>query len=225
MDLLDFKIGSLLRLDIYDDNGDNIDRVFASQLEESVDEYEAIIAVPIVEGVIYAVRVGWSITVYLQEGNSFHRFQARVIQRMQQDGRALLRILRLSEIEIAQRRRYYRFQCSIPFKYRVITNLKEDLESPYIDGRTADISGSGISFTSKARLAINSLIECEMIIDGKPVYLIGRIIRCLRVTDEDYDRFEYQVGVFFSEIEEHKRELIIKFIFNEERRIIRMHIA
>jgi len=220
MDLLDYQVGSPLRLDIFDDNGVSIDRVFVSQFEEAIDGYEAYIAVPIVEGVIYAVRVGWSITVYMQAGNNFHRFHARVIQRFQRDGQAYLRILRVSEIEMAQRRRYYRFKCSIPFKYRIIANINVDLGAPFIDGKTADISGSGLCFISGARLHEDCIIECELLIDDRIVYLVGKIKRCMRVAEDDSDRFYYLIGVYFSEIEEHKREWIIKFIFNEERRLI-----
>jgi len=147
------------------------------------------------------------------------------MQRLQQDGRALLRILRLSEIEIAQRRRYYRFKCTVPFKYRVITNLKTDLNAPFKECRTADLSGSGLSFSTKARLDMDSLIECELTIDRKPIYLVGNITRCARGTEEDADRYDYQIGVYFSDVEEAKREMIIKFIFNEERRIMKRGIA
>ena len=225
MNLLDFKIGSLLRLDIYDDNNVFIDRDFVSQFEEAIDDYEAYIAVPIVEGVVYAVRVGWSITVYMQEGNNFYRFQARVTQRLQQEGRPLIRILRLSEIDEAQRRKYYRFKCSIPIKYRVITGDRKDLEAQYIDGKTANISGAGLCFTSVEEIRKDSLIECELMIDGTPVYLVGQIMRCARNTEGNLDHFEYQIGVLFSEIEEQKRELIIRFIFYEERRQLQMRIS
>ena len=225
MDLLEFKIGNLLRLDIFDDKGLMIDRVFVSQVEEIIDGYEAIIAAPIVEGVIYAVRVGWVITVYLQEGNSFHRFSARVIERMQQDGRAVVRILRLSEIEIVQRRGYYRFKCSIPFQFTPAAAGANSGEAEPVVGKTIDISGSGLSFTSLEKLAAGDIIDCVLTINEKPLHLAGLIKRCNRVFDEYLERLVYNVGVYFQNIEEAKREIIIKYIFNEERRQLSMYIA
>ena len=218
MDLLDFKIGNLLRLDIFGENGKIIDRDFVSQFEAPINAYEALIAVPIVEGMVYAVRVGWSIIVYMQDGNSFYRFQARVAQRLEIDGRQLLRILRVSAIDEAQRRKYFRFKHEIPFKYRVVNDYRKDLDTPYIDCRTADISGSGLSFTSAVELLKGSFLECELEFGGTPIYLIGKIMRCVRLFEEDMNHFEFQIGVLFSEIEEYKREFIIKFIFHEERR-------
>lgn len=225
MDLRNYKIGSLLRLDVYDDAGRIIDNDFVSQFEESVDEYHAYIAAPIVEGVVYAVRVGWKITVYMQDGNDFYRFFARVTQRLQQDGRPLLRIERISDVDVAQRRQFYRFKCSIPLKYRVISQYKKDGESAFITGKTADISGSGLCFTAGEQIEPDSLIECELTIDSKPIYLVGLIRRCDRKLVSELEQFVYDVGVLFSEIEEQKREMIIKYIFNEERRLRKMRIA
>ena len=136
-----------------------------------------------------------------------------------------MRIIRLSDIDEAQRRRYYRFKCSIPFRYRVIDSQHNDMDAPFVDGKTADISGSGLSFTSAAELEKDCLMECELVIDGTPVYLIGQIMRCTRSSNDDMNRFEYQIGVLFSEIEEQKREFIIKFIFHEERRQLHMRIS
>jgi c-di-GMP-binding flagellar brake protein YcgR len=221
MDLTDYKIGTNLHLDIYDDIGQIIDREFVSKFEEPIDAYEAIIAVPIVEGVIYAVRVGWKITVYMRDGNDFYRFFARVMERVYVDGRALLRIMRLSEIDVAQRRQYYRFKCAIPFRYRLIGDGTDrgSLSLPFLDGTTADLSGSGMCFCSPAELKVRSLIECELSIDKKHVFVIGKIARCLRRSDEDGgDVFKYEVGILFSEIEKRHRELIFTFIVDEERR-------
>ena len=223
--MLDFKTGSRLRLEIFGDSGQSIERVFISQLEEAINEYEAYIAAPIVEGVVYAVRNGWNTTVYTQEGNDFYRFHARVMQRLQRDGLALLRIQRVSDIETTQRRRYYRFKCAIPFKYRIIANIDADMGAPFINGQTADISGAGLSFASADVLEVDSLIECELTIDSKQIYLVGKIKRCYRVQETDSESFKYNVGVFFSEIENAHREMIIRYIFNEERRQIRVGIA
>lgn len=225
MDLLDYKPGCCLRLDIYDDNGRIIDNDFTSKFEEAVDAYDAYISAPIVEGVVYAVRIGWSITVYMQDGNDFYRFFARVTQRLQNEGRQIIRIFRVSDIDVTQRRQYYRFKCSIPFKYRVIKHYKKDLNEPFISGKTADISGSGLCFFSDDELPKDSLVECELNIDGKPIYLIGKTIRCLRGAENEQFRFSYEVGVIFSEIEEKNRDVIVKFIFAEERRNLKTSIA
>ena len=211
-------------MDIYGEGGKIIDRDFVSQFEASISADEAFIAVPIVEGVLYAVRAGWSITVYMQDGNSFYRFQARVTQRLQIEERPLLRILRVSAIDEAQRRKYFRFKHEIPFQYRVITDFRKDINAPFMKSKTVDISGSGLGFTSSIELARGSLIECELMFNGTNIYLIGKIMHCVRLFEEDMNTFTYQIGVLFVEIEEYKREFIIKFIFHEERRQLKTRV-
>jgi c-di-GMP-binding flagellar brake protein YcgR len=222
MDLLNFKIGSPLRLEIFDANGVMINKNFASQFEEAVGADEAFIAVPIVEGVFYAVRAGWHIMVYSQEGNTFYRFRARIAERLTQEGRPVLRISRLGEIDVAQRRNFYRFKCDMRFKYRIITNFKDDSNKPFSEGRTTDISGSGLGFTSRERIDMESLIEFVIKLEGKALYLIGSIKRCAKIMAGDTERVVYNVGVLFSEIEEWQREQIVKYIFNEERRQLKL---
>ena len=220
MDLRDYKIGARLCLDVFDDLGMLIQREFISQFEEALSEYEAYIAAPIVEGVIYAVRPGWRITVYMQDENTLYRFFARVLERKTADGRAVMKILRISEIDEAQRRRYYRFRCSLPVKYRVLENIDTDLEKEFKKGVTADLSGVGMCLHLNEEVNISSIIECELEIGDMDLVLIGHIVRRLRrsLVDAVPAVFEYEVGILFSDITERDRDLIIKFIFEEQRR-------
>ena len=219
MDLMDYSIGSKLYLDVYNDNGKMIDRKFISQFEEAIDSYEAYIAIPIVEGVVYAVRVGWQITVYMRDGNNFYRFDGYILERKIENFRHLIRIKRSSDIAVAQRRQYYRFRCALPFLYRIINDIKHDLDSPYIETTTVDISGAGLCFRSPDTILVESLIECEVTIEDIPIYLIGKIMRCNRMTAY-HKTFRYEVGVLFSDIEPRFREMIVKYIFDEERKLI-----
>jgi len=219
MDLMDYSIGSTLYLDVYNDNGEMINRKFVSQFEEAINSHEAYIAIPIVEGVVYAVHVGWQITVFMRNGNSFYRFNGYILERKVENFRHLMRIKRISDIAVAQRRQYYRFQCELPFLYRVINNLKKDLDRPYIETTTIDISGAGICFRSTNAVLVQSLIECEVSVEEIPIYLIGKVVRCSRRTTYEND-FRYEIGVLFSDIEPRFREIIVRYIFDEERKLI-----
>ena len=218
MDLLDYGIGSRLVLDVYDGIGQLIDREFTSQFEEAINEYEAYIAVPIVEGVVYPLRVGWKIAVYLQDGNNFHRFFAQITERKNTNGIAIMRIDRISAIDTAQRRMYYRFRCTIPFRYRFIHDPIKDMGLPFVDSETIDLSGAGLSFRSSDLVKEEQIIECELFIDEEVISVTGKVARCVPL-DHNPD-FRYEVGILFSEIEQKKRESIFRFIFNEERRRI-----
>jgi len=225
LDLTDYKIGARLNLDIYDDIGEIIDRDFISQFEGALNAYEAYIAVPIVEGMYYAVRIGWKVTVYMQDGNNFYRFFARVVERVKEDARALLLIQRTSEIDVAQRRQYYRFKVAVPFRYKLDGDAGEP-QPPYLGSYTSDISAAGMCFYSKEELAIGTFMDFEISIEGKLIRAIGKVVRCIQKRDPKEDgAWIYELGVLFSDISERSRETIFKFIFDEERRRRRKGVA
>ena len=223
MDLSQYEIGARLCLDVYDDFDVRIEREFISQLAEIYNEYEALIAVPIVEGVVYAVRVGWRITVYMQRNNTLYRFFAKVIERNVRDGIHCMKILRVSEIDEAQRRKYYRFSCSLPVRYRIIEDIYTDLNKEYKRGVTADLSGAGMCLRLREEVEINSIIECEIDFGNVELALVGQIVRKVQrgMFDINHGIFEYDVGILFSDIADRDRDFIIKFIFDEQRRQIK----
>lgn len=208
-------------MDIYDANGVLIDKNFTSRFEGAAGRDEAYIAAPIAEGAVFAVRPGRHIVVYAQDGNTFYRFRARVAQGIMRDGRPALRIARLSDIDAAQRRSFYRFRCSIDFKYRVITNFKDESDKPYLEGRTTDLSGSGLGFASDEAIEPERRIELVIKPEKKSIYLIGAVKKCVRPAGENAERAPYNIGVLFIDIEEWQRDIIVKYIFNEERRQIK----
>ena len=225
MDLRDYGIGSRLALDVYDDLGMLIRKEFISQFEEALDEYEAYIAMPIVEGVIYVVRPGWRITVYMQQENTLYRFSANVIDRRIEGGRHIMKIVRISEIDEAQRRKYYRFRCSLPVRYRILESVHSDSDTGFKQGVTADLSGVGMCLRLREEVNVNSILECEVLFGDAALVLIGNIVRRskMNTTEENPTVFEYEAGILFSDINEHDRDFIIKFIFEEQRRQLKIY--
>ncbi|MDR3120327.1 MAG: flagellar brake protein [Clostridiales bacterium] len=225
MDLLDYKVGSRLNLDVYDDNERIIEHEFVSQFEEAISGEAAYLAIPILEGVVYAIRVGWKIAVYMQNGNDIYRFFGRVTERAQIDGRSLMRVERTSEIDVAQRRQFYRFQCDIPFRYRLVSKDKKSAREPFSKGMTVDLSGSGLRFNVNDPIEKERLIECEFTIENRLIFIVGKVMRCMRKSEGESAASVYEVGLIFSEIEERDRDLIIRFIFDEERRRLKKKLA
>jgi len=222
MDLRDYTTGTRLCLDIHDEMGTRIEREFISQFEEALNEFEAYIAIPIVEGVVYAVRVGWKIVVYMHEKNTLFRFYASVTERKIENGRHLMKIVRTSEIDQAQRRKYYRFACSLPVKYRVIEGEYDDMNKAFKDGVTADLSGGGMCLRLHEILEVDTIIECRVVFGYDDLSLIGHIVKLFdrELNLSDPAIYEHEVGILFSDITEHDRDIIVKFIFDEQLRQI-----
>ncbi|MCL2164298.1 MAG: PilZ domain-containing protein [Oscillospiraceae bacterium] len=222
MEFSEMKPGTNLCLDIYDESNKRIDREFISSVDEILNEYEATIEIPTVEGVVYAVRAGWKLVVYVREGNTIFRFLAKVLDRKIDSGRPIMKIIRTSIIDDVQRRKYFRLDCLIPVKYRIIEDVDADLNMEFKDGLAANLSGVGMSLRIKERVKTPGLIECQMEFEGTVLTLVGEIVRCLdKTTDEDYrGAYNYEIGVMFTEITDHEKDFIIRFIFEEQRRQI-----
>ena len=220
MILSDYEIGARLCLDVFDDFGIRIEREFISQFEEAYDEYEALIAVPIVEGVVYAIRNGWRLTVYMQKNNTLYRFFAKVVERSIKEGIHYMRVLRVSDIDEAQRRKFYRFSCELPVRYRVIEDIYTDLDKEYRHGVTADLSGAGMCLRLHEVVEVNNIVECEIDFGDVDLALIGHIVRRSKRLAVITNRmlYEYDVGILFSDIADRDRDFIVKFIFEEQRR-------
>ncbi|HHY77112.1 MAG TPA: hypothetical protein GX498_01215 [Clostridiales bacterium] len=123
-----------------------------------------------------------------------------------------------------QRRNYYRLKIVIPIHYRTIDSSKQkDSESKeYKEGVLLDISEGGIMFCTKEDIKENDLLEIVMDINkNKKMIFIGNIIR-KQLNEEKTDLYEY--GVKFNELSKHDRNALAKFIFTEQRKLLKKGI-
>jgi c-di-GMP-binding flagellar brake protein YcgR len=142
----------------------------------------------------------------------------------------LLRVELTSNLRKYQRREYYRFSCALEMCSR---NLEEEelqaveAEDPYIlqpglplrRSVIVDISGGGLRFISVQKYEPGSLIYCSyhLVADGetRQYEVIGKV---LAVKELENRPGTYEHRVQYHNMDDHVREEIIKFIFEEERR-------
>ena len=140
-----------------------------------------------------------------------------------------------TELSKVQRRDYYRFQCLLPVKILPIPEdvaflpnmalVESDLEkygNTYgdpVDGDIMDISGGGAKIHSKKDIMTDRYMYMSFKVKSDTVNeRINVIARRVRSEYKDGLRiFEHRVEFLFKEAED--RETIIKYIFDEERRL------
>lgn len=129
-----------------------------------------------------------------------------------------------------QRREYYRLNCILDMKCKEMDSLEvqeflnhvEFFDTDFVmsDGVIVDISGGGIRFISKVRYNEETkiLFNFNLNIGNKDVDFktIGQIIASAPIENR---RGEYENRVKFLNMDADDRENIIRFIFEEERRI------
>lgn len=136
-----------------------------------------------------------------------------------------------SNLRKYQRREYYRFSCALEMNSRPLQEEEVQAveknsvvltpELPLERSVIVDISGGGLRFVAEYAYEVGSLILCRytLWIDGenKEYNLCGKVLNVKEV-DNRPGFFEHRVQ--YVNMDKDNREEIIKYIFNEERKII-----
>lgn len=189
-------------------------KFYPSQILDITGENTFIISGPIHKKNIVILHKDEIIEIgYLVKNKGMYIFNGKILNR---DYSQIykLEIEKISEIRKFQQRAYYRFETSIPvFKKQIIEN--EDGNEIIIENcRTKDISGSGLKLFSNFEHSVGDKILCQFHIDSKSIEAKSEIVR---IEDIDTFDFKYALGINFIDIREKDRDVIIKFIFKEER--------
>lgn len=145
-------------------------------------------------------------------------------------------VVRLNkELSKLQRRAYYRFDCMIPLVYASITEdvalvegVKE-FQKAYIDlidafkirgiGTILDLSGGGARFISSSNLEGVGYLYLQFGVNSpkgrRQIEVPARLVRS--EYKSEIDKYEHRAQFIFKDLDD--REVIIKYIFDEERRL------
>lgn len=220
MKFSDLKAGVKFELEIYNDMDERIDNNFISQFEWAVKDNIAFIAAPILEGNIYPVRLGSVMKGYFINKDDLYKFKAVVLDRTVRENLAYLKIELKSDIEKIQRRQFFRFDYSVPIKYRVVTSMNPEVNEkiPFIKTITRDLSGGGLCILLEAKVNLHEQVECELPVNnGRVVRFFGKVTRFTKRDPEE--KYKFEIGVSFRKIEYKDREAVIGFIFEEQRKL------
>jgi len=220
MKLAEIKTGVKLELEVFNDYNEKINPTFVSQFEHAIDEKTAVIYAPIFEGNIYPIHKGWKMNVYFLHEDNLYRFWAKVTGRKLKSNVALLLIELQSDIERIQRRQFFRFECTLPVKYRVVDVMQETEENkpPFVESVTKDISGGGICIKIKEVVPTGSLIECELELSKTNKLQFYGVVSRVNSREDDLV-YTHESGVSFKYIEKKHKEEIIRYIFAEQRKL------
>ncbi|HOJ09604.1 MAG TPA: flagellar brake protein [Clostridiales bacterium] len=221
--LREMKTGTKLQLELYDEMGKRIDKQFVSQFEYTEDEKTAIIHVPLYEGVIYPIHTSLLLYVFFSQAEKLYSFKAEIIDRFTKGDIPFIRIKILGKITNVQRRSYYRLPCSLPAIYRIASQKEFNCESEhgeFIESNTINISGSGVCILLKDNIQADTLVECYLELkEDYEIYFLGRVVRVTKC--QQNNNYRYKAGIAFEHIKGRHRDAIVKFIFEEQRKLRR----
>ncbi len=206
--------------------------VYTSQILEFDEEYEGVlnIAMPILEGKLIPLEVGRKFELFFYAKKGMYTCNGEIINRYKSSNVYVLVVSLLTDLKKYQRRQYFRLGTNIEIQYKLFTQEDEAyfrrvgevpdeiIKRPYSTGVSVDISGGGVKFISrdnmpketKLLLLINLPFDNEI----KKCEAISKVVFTGTVKGR---RDSYENRVEFLQIKEEDRELLIKYIFKEER--------
>lgn len=187
------------------------------------------IVMPMEQAKLVLLPVDGEYEAFFFTSNGMYKATIRITDRKKANSTYVLIAEFISTLTKFQRREYYRFNCVIEMDIRALTQDEEEeyrknnheliSVSPMEKGVIVDISGGGLRFVSKKQYSQGSVVymKFELVISGKvkEYELAGRVIYSNQIenrTNEYENRVKY---LYMSNI---KREEIIKYIFDEERK-------
>lgn len=211
-DICSLSIGMKLEIEIF--KGSN-GIVYPSQLLDIKDCDEFTISGPIVKNELVLLHVGDDINIsYMIKDKGKHYFLAKIISRSH-TGIYSLKVKKISNIKNIQQRKYYRLPTNIP----ILKHFKEDnekTENNVESCETKDISGGGIKIYSNKLHKSGDRVACALDLLDEKIFIKCKVIR---IEEVDSFNYKYLIGLEFVDIEDRDIDIIIKYIFNEQRKL------
>jgi len=208
-----------------------IPHIYKSRIQEVNKDGTVDIAMPIEEGKYILLHLGVRFEFVFYSGGNLYRGIGQIKERFKSSNIYMLRVELNSPLSKLQRREYYRFACILDFQYYHITEeqIKMQNEEDIFEslrnekekkGTILDISGGGLRFVSDEKIESNEYILLVLHLNNHKMdqeyYIRGRVIsnKKLEASPQKFDN-----RVEFILTDNRIREDIIRYIFEEERRI------
>ena len=208
-----------------EDNGGEIAKIYQSAVSDIFSDQELEISMPTSGGrmVLFQLERECSIVFYTKGG--MYNCTAVVKKRYRKENLYLLRIVITSGLQKFQRREFFRIPYTTPLKYYEISEQPEYIDQVR-EGTIQNISGGGIRFVSgqwiKQNQNILLVIRLTNEYSDETFYLPGQVIATEKHPAIE-EMYIHRVKFLFRDLRD--REKIVRFVFEEERRIRRKEVG
>lgn len=205
-------------------------RTYISQILD-INEFSIQAAMPIYEGHLIPLEVGNKYNVFFKTSKGLYKAVCEVISRSKVEKIYMLELKPITELERFQRREYYRLSTNVDASICSISELEMEnyihsgtIPEDYITKKKnaifIDISGGGAKIVSSELYKINDMLLIEFNVTVcsilKNIIIPGKVLTSL-TSNNRLDLHEHRIEYY--KIPKETRELIIKYIFDEQRRI------
>ncbi len=214
-------------------------KVYKSKVQDIKPDDLLEISMPMDRGkmVLLSTGIRYEFIFYTQKG--LYRCVAQVKERYKVNNLYMLLIEPKSSLEKFQRREYFRFECAVDMEYMPITEEEaqieeiEELKARHHEsfpdeqmrlGIAVDLSGGGIRFVGEEEVEKGTYLLVRILLgvgeNGKLLEIAAWVLSCTKVENNSDTKKnkKYEYRVQFSTEDQEKREMIIKYIFEQERK-------
>ena len=189
------------------------------------------VTIPTVQGKLQLIETDGEYDVYFYTSNGLYQCTCTVKDRYRSNAVPIMELELQSNLRRYQRREYYRLNCMLEMRCHAFDEEETDeyiktgnystatgLKGP--NAVMVDISGGGARFVSVDSYEVGALIlfrfSLKQATGNKEYSIVGRVVYS-EVMENMGGKYENRAQ--FVDIENTERESIIKYIFEEERRI------
>ena len=204
--------------------------VYVSQILDFRED-EIIIAMPISEGHVVPLEVGSVMEAFFYTAQGIYKCDCRITKRGKEDNIFMCAITLLGELTKFQRREFYRLECSLAaqmiklelmeiFHYAQNKTIPEEMINQTVGATIVDISGGGVRLLSEHKFTRGDYLylafNIDMNIGLKKVEIVAKVIQS---TESPKRSRYYDTRLQFKEVAPELRDLIVKYIFEQQRKI------
>jgi len=207
---------------------------YFSEIYDIIEEDKIKISMPMDGAHLIAIglHTRYEVCIYTESG--LYRCKGIVVEQMKEENFDLLILELYTGVQRFQQRQHFRLECHLELYYRTLTLEEEILlkepdeweafwktwfKTGMSKGMTLDISGEGIRFLSSEQIEPGTAVFCHFSVVRKkeenPFFVLSRLFRSKKLEKR---KNQYEHRVQFERISNKDRELLIQYIFEEERR-------
>lgn len=214
------------------EHGEIARKTYRSEIYDIDSEDQIKIAMPMEQTKVILLPVDGEYSLCFYTANGLYQCVARVVERFKSNALFVLVMELETDLQKYQRREFYRLNCVLDMKCKRLNedefvNSREqvqflDTDLTFDNGTMVDISGGGARFVSSVSYPEGALIRFtfSLFVNGQMTEykLIGKVLRNVPVENRE-NTFEHRVQ--FVNMLNDDRESIIRYIFEEERKLRR----
>ena len=233
-DKIDIRLTHKVNLE---ENGGETAQIYQSSVSDYLSDTELEILMPTKEGRVMLFQVGAELEFTFFTRHGMYNARGIVSKRYRTDNLFLLAVVIRSELAKFQRREFFRIDCMIEIEYYKIREevaelpttallFAELLDVSYIGtsikAMMHDISGGGLRFSSEDQLKKGDFLLFVIRLTNdrmdETFYLVGQVMAA-DPSPQIENLYMNRAKFIFKDLKD--REKIVRFVYDEERRILK----